>query len=144
MGILYMSNIYFDDELQHKLDRFALDLVKGYRRYIAGEGSPTEESTKLFGCAVFAHYLAKCVHTQKKLKEKGIPSDETCDKERYHFFLCSGSVYCGGLAENLIRCARKSNVSSVDELRDQCSAVYDSFRECYLNQLENNYNTKKE
>ena len=134
-----MAGVYFDEEFKGKVDRFALDLVKGYRRYVAGEGYATEEANKLFGCSVFAHYLAKCNHTQKILREKGIPTDEDCVMQRHHFFLCTGSVYCADLAEVLIKCAKRSSISSAEEMRAECAAEYNAFRECYLTKLEADY-----
>jgi len=136
-------SFYLEEELQDKVDRFALNLVKEYRRYVGGEGYANEETSRLFGCSVFAHHLAKCNHTQKLLKEKGIPADPAqCYKQRHHFFLCTGAVYCQDLADNLIMCVKKANVSSATEMKEQCPAQYSAFLDCYTKQLNLDYPDK--
>merc|ERR1712063_57253 len=134
-------DIYFDEDLQKKVDRFALNLIKEYRRYVAGEGYPDEETTKLFGCSVFAHYLARCNHQQKQLhKVKGIPVDTNqCATSRHHFFLCTGSVYCPDRTENLISCVKQQGVSSGEEMKERCKQEYEAFRDCYVKKICKDY-----
>lgn len=142
-GRLVAMTTYFDKEFEEKVDRFALNLVKEYRRYVAGEGYADEQTTRLFGCSVFAHYLARCNHEQKQLlKHKGIPIDEgKCSRNRHHFFLCTGSVYCNDRTENLISCVKRNGVSSGSEMKDKCIVEYESFLDCYLTKVNKDYPT---
>ena len=137
-------SIHFDERLQEKVDRFALNLVKEYRRYVAGEGYANEESSKLFGCSVFAHYLAKCNHSQKLMKQRNIPVDPAaCNKQRHHFFLCTGSVFCKDAADMLITCVKNSGASNTPEMRKHCPQQYEAFLTCYIDKINKNYPDKK-
>lgn len=139
------TSFHFDQQTTKQIDRFALTVVKEYGRYIAGEGEPTDEAGQLFGCAVFAHYLSKCNHASKILREKGIPVDSSkCMNERQHFFLCSGTVFCHREADALVRCVKGKNITDPETLNKECGKQYDEFLDCYRSRLKRDYASKIE
>ena len=53
------SSFRFNEETGKRIDRFALNVVKEYGRYIAGEGEPTDEAGATFWMCSFCSLFIK-------------------------------------------------------------------------------------